>query len=148
MDASTDMNSSNDSAINIYRVNPDPHTNGWIILCLVLAAIIIILLFVWALSLNNCENQSTGCTCYGPFGVQANIDAMMLNVCGTGRNEPCTFPVNSLADCEQTCEVWGDICQAFTYNFRTSTMNIVNPNSTFASSDAQTNLFVRQAGII
>lgn len=135
-----------DGSINVYRTNP--HTSGWIILCLVLAIIIIVLLFVWAFSLNNCENQSQGCTCYGPFGVQANIDAMQLNVCGTGRNEPCSFAVNSLSDSEQICDVWSDICQAFTYNFRTSTMNIVNPNNTFASSDLQTNLFVRQPGII
>lgn len=124
------------------------HTAGWVILCLVLMMIIIILLFVWPLSLNNCENQASGCTCYGPFGVQANIDAMRLNVCGTGRNQPCSFAVNSLSDAEQICAVWGDICQAFTYNFRTATMNIVNPNNTFASSDLQTNLFVRQPGII
>jgi hypothetical protein len=134
--------------INVYRVSSAPHTNGWIILSLVLTVIILILLFVWPLSLNNCENRCQGCTCYGPYGVQAGTDALTLNTCGTGGNLPCAFTVNSLAAAEQQCAVYSDICQAFTYNARTSTMNIVQVSNTFVSGDGQTNLFVRQSGII
>ena len=126
-----------------------PDTPGWIILCVILTLIIIGLIIAWAFSLNSCENQCQGCTCYGPFGVQANIDALEINVCGTSKQDPCIFnATTSLVEAEEICNVYKDICKAFTYNARTTTMKIVLPDQTFTASDLQTNLFVRQSGKI
>lgn len=86
------------------------------------------------------------CNCFGPYGVQLNVDANALVQCGTDRNQTCTFRKNSLSDCVAECDVLSNICQAFTFNEITSTMKIVQPTNTFTS--AQTNLFIRQSGMV
>lgn len=120
-----------------------PHYLGWIILSGVLAgaALIFILLWVFALHNCNCPSPPPG-ICFGPFGVVAGIDANALSSCGTSQSDPCIFAVNTLAAAETQCNTLQSICNAFTFNESTATMKIVQPTNTFASNG--TNLFVRQ----
>lgn len=136
------------SPINIYRVKEPWHeknTLGWIILSFVLAVFVIILLLLWVFYMWNDQNISS-CNCYGPYGLQLNLDGNALMQCGTGNNQTCTFIKNSISDCVSQCDALSNICQAFTFNALTSTMKIVQPNNLFFSS--QTNVFIRQSGMI
>lgn len=131
--------------INVYHVKQDQHVVGWIVLSFILAAVIIALLFLWMFCILDNSNIPP-CNCFGPFGVEINVDAHPLNQCGTDRSTACIFKKNSLSDCVIECDNLQNICKAFTFNPDTATMKIVNPTGTFTSS--QTNLFVRQSGTI
>jgi len=131
--------------VNIYHVQEDKSTNGWILLSFLLTMVIILLIILWVFSILD-RNNIPPCSCFGPFGVEINVDANPINLCGTDRIAPCIFAKNSLADCVNECNVLQGICQAFTFNAVTSTMKIVQPINTFTS--VQTNLFVRQSGTV
>ena len=118
------------------------HTTGWIILTLVLAIAVIIFLLLWALCVNDHNAQPPPATCFGQFGVAPGVDATPVNRCGTNNTDPCIFARNSLADAEAQCNTLQSICNAFTFNFSTATMKIVQTTNTFTSLSA--NLFVRQ----
>lgn len=131
--------------INVYRQSENPQLLGWIILVSVLTLAIIVLLILWVMSAQNCTATSSR-SCFGTFGVQFGVDANPLNSCGTSQTDPCMFAKKSLIDCQTQCNNLQNICQAFTFNSSTSTMKIVRPINTFNS--AQSNLFVRQAGLV
>lgn len=116
---------------------------GWIILAIFLTLFVTIFASLWIIALNQPPTQqSPPIGCFGPFGVQAGIDANPLNQCGAGFSNPCIFAINSLIDAETQCNTLQSICNAFTFNFSTATMKIVNPSTTFTSTNA--NLFIRQ----
>lgn len=131
--------------INVYRVKDDEHIIGWIVLCFLLTAVVILFLILWVICMWN-ETNTPSCSCFGPYGVQLNVDAIALMQCGTNRDQTCTFRKNSLSDCVAECDALSSICQAFTFNAVNSTMKIVNPTGTFVAP--QTNLFVRQSGTV
>lgn len=130
-----------DNPINVYRVNPDYNIGGWVILCLSLTLALIIFIVLWAVAINAQYNTPVN-TCFGTYGVQPGVDANALNLCGTGGTSPCVFAKNSIFDAETECNNLQSICNAFTFNFSTSTMKIVNSSATFSSPSW--NLFVRQ----
>jgi hypothetical protein len=131
--------------INVYRVRHDDHVTGWILLSLFLGILTTIFLLLWILCINNTHTQPPPSQCFGPFGVEAGVDAEPLNLCGTSNTDPCIFGKTSLAEAEAECDTLRSICNAFTYNVSTSTMKIVRPTNTFSSS---ADLFVRQSGTI
>lgn len=115
---------------------------GWIILCVILAIGWIAFMILWVFCVNGeCNNN-----CYGQFGVQPGVDANPINRCGLNNNDPCVFAINSITAAEQQCNTLRNICERFTFNIATSTMKIVNNNSTFTSNNS--NLFVRQSGLV
>lgn len=114
---------------------------GWILLSLLLTVGLIVFIVLWAICIN--ENNQSQTTSFGTYGVQPGVDAVAINACGQNKNTACVFSKNSLADCETECNNLKSICSAFTFNFSTSTMKIVNKNAAFVSSSA--NLFVRQS---
>lgn len=124
-----------------------PDTIGWIVLCLVLAVAVIVFMLLWALCMNDQHTQPPPpAACFGSFGVQTGIDATPVNLCGLNNTDPCIFARNSLADAEAQCNTLRSICNAFTFNFNSATMKIVQPVNTFAS--LSTNLFVRQSSTV
>lgn len=131
--------------IDVYRVTADPYTLEWVLLCVFLTTALIIFILLWAFSANN-EFNNQGTVCYGPFGIQAGVDANVLNLCGTNNTNPCQFAVNSILAAESQCNVLQSICDAFTFDFSTSTMKIVNSSTIFTSPSV--NLFVRQPGLV
>jgi hypothetical protein len=145
MDESTTTIQTINNPINVYRVKPDEHIIGWIILCVGLTIALIIFILLWAFSINDQYNTTTS-VCFGPYGVETGVDANALNQCGTTRTDPCIFAKSTIADCEAQCETLKSICNAFTFNSTTTTMKIVHPTNTFISPSS--NLFVRQSGII
>jgi len=140
-----DGSSESTQTINVYRVKPNEHLIGWIILCVSLAVALIIFLILWAFAINDIYNTQPQ-VCFGPYGVQTGVDANPLNQCGTSKTDPCIFAKNTISDCEAECDTFKSICNAFTFNSSTSTMKIVQPTNTFSSPSS--NLFVRQSGII
>lgn len=142
MDAPTQPIYNVGSPVNLYGTERTSYTFGWILLCVGLTIALIVFITLWAFCINSQHtNQTT--TCFGSYGVQPGVDANPLNQCGTNNNNPCVFAKNSVADCETECNNLKNICDAFTFNFSTSTMKIVNRNAAFASPSA--NLFVRQS---
>lgn len=133
------------NAINIYRVKPHEHLTGWIILSLALTAFAVLFLVLWIVELHN-NSGKPPCKCFGPFGVEAGVDGTTLTTCGTDRATPCVFTMNSIAACENQCNVYRDICQAFSYNSSTNQMKIVSTTGTFASPAFD--LYLRQDGVI
>lgn len=131
--------------INVYHVKESEQTIGWIILCLFLTLVIIGLIILITFSIINNSNIPP-CNCFGPFGIEIDVDANVINQCGTNGITPCSFNINSLSDAVTQCNNLQSICQAFTFNPTTSTMKIVTPANTFISP--QTTLYVRQAGSI
>lgn len=129
--------------INIYRAPPDENTTGWIVLALILMAAIIVLLCLWAFGASK-VCPSDGCNCFGPYGLELNVDAAPINACGVSRNDPCSFVKADLNACVVECDSLGATCPAFTFNPQTSTMKIVQPANTFTS--AGTTLYVKQSG--
>ena len=146
MDGPVTITSGATAPINVYRVKPDEHIIGWVLLCLLLAAGVIIFMLLWIFSVNDQHNQPPQTLCFGSFGVITGIDADAVNLCGTNKTDPCIFGINSIADAETQCNTLRGICNAFTFNSSNSTMKIVQANNTFASSS--TNLFIRQSGAI
>lgn len=128
--------------INVYRVKPDKNLVGWIILSIVLTVALVTFMLLWIFSINEKYNQPESTICFGPFGIQTNVDSDPINQCGTNKSDPCIFAKNSVADAEAECNTLKSICSAFTFNTLTSTMKIVQPTNTFMSIG--TNLFVRQ----
>jgi hypothetical protein len=118
---------------------------GMIVLCSFLAIGLLVFLFLWIFCLYR-EPDNSNNKAFGPFGVQAGVDANPVSSCGTDRSTPCIFGKNNLADCITECDTLQSICNAFTFNFSTSTMKIVQPGSTYASPNS--NLFVRQPGLV
>ena len=141
------INMNNPPLINMDTIylDRDYVPSGYIILCIILTRLLIVFIILWAVAVNINFN-STNNTCFGPFGVQVNTDANVLNICGTNQTSPCIFSVSSVNDCETQCNILSTVCSAFTYNASTSSMKIVQPSNTFASSS--TDLYVRQNGMI
>lgn len=127
---------------NMYQ---DKEVIGWVILCLCLTLSTIIFILLWAFCINDQYNNPSS-ICFGPFGIETGVDASAVNKCGTSRSDPCIFAKNTLADCETECNNLQSFCNAFTFNFSTSTMKIVQSTNTFLSPS--TNLFKRQSGVI
>jgi hypothetical protein len=125
----------------LYRNEKEPYNFGWILLCIGLTIALIVFITLWAFSINSQHNNQVT-QAFGPYGVQPGVDANQLNQCGINNNDPCVFLKNTLADCETECNILSKICDAFTFNFSTSTMKIVDKNAAFASPSV--NLFVRQ----
>ena len=127
--------------------SPDehPHYLGWVIACALLATTTLIFLLLWIFSHASQQNPTPPPgVCFGPFGVESDIDANPLSACGTDRTDPCIFAVNTLQAAEDQCNTLQSVCNAFTFNESTATMKIVQPTNTFVAMG--TNLFVRQSG--
>lgn len=118
---------------------------GWIILTGILAATTLVFLMLWIFTQSTVPSTSSN-VCFGSFGVQADVDANPLNLCGMNQNNPCVFAINTLAGAEDQCNTLESICNAFTFNQNTNTMKIVQLGNTFSS--LSTNLFVRQTSSI
>ena len=118
-------------------------TTGWIVLVFVLAVIIITLLIMIVIIGEN-QPQTPPDPCFGPWGLELNVDNAAINRCGSSRTEPCTFTKTSLEACINECNQLSNICSSFTFNPTTATMKIVNTEGTFTSGG--TTLYVRQNG--
>lgn len=134
-----------DSVASVYHIKEEEPV-GWILLSLLLGIGLIVFLLLWIFNVNAQHNQSSTGVCFGPFGVESGVDANALTVCGTNSSDPCIFAINTLTDAEAQCNTLSSVCNAFTFNASTSTMKIVQPNSTYISPS--TNLFVRQSGLV
>lgn len=126
--------------INVYRAPPSENTTGWIVLSLILMAVIILFICLWAFSATQTCPPANSCS--GTYGTSANLDAAPINGCGSSRNEPCSFPIASYSAAVTECDSLGARCPAFTYNSTTATMRIVEPTNTYTS--AGTNIHVKQ----
>ena len=129
--------------VNIYRMPADENVPGWMILSICLTLAVLTFLFLWIASVSTTTSVTT-CDAFGPYGVQAGTDASALNACGQSNTGPCIFAKNNLADCVTEFDNLRSICNAFTFDFTTSTMKIVNPNTAIDSHAV--NLFRRQTG--
>jgi hypothetical protein len=126
------------------QINNNPEESsqiGWIILCAVLTVALIVFIIIWVICVESQNNQENT-KCFGLYGVQAGVDANTVNRCGPQRDSPCSFAKNSLLDCQTQCDNLKSICEAYTFNFSTSVMKIVDKSQAFSSPSA--NLFVRQ----
>lgn len=141
MDTSVSTQLDTTTDVNIYHASEGKHFIGWVILTLSLTSLLILFIILWVFCVHTATMSQTG-TCFGTYGIQTSVDANPINQCGSGRTGPCVFAKNSLADCETECDNLRSICNAFTFNFSTSTMKIVNSNTIFTSPSS--NLFVRQ----
>lgn len=134
---------SSPNVVNIYRMPVDENVGGWMILSICLTLALLTFLFLWIACVAS-TTTTTACDAFGPYGVQAGTDATALNACGQSNTEPCIFAKNNLADCITECDNLRSICNTFTFDFTTSSMKIVNPDTAFDSHAA--NLFQRQTG--
>jgi hypothetical protein len=129
--------------VSTHNTELDGYSIGWLVLSAMLAVFTIIFAILWVIAINQQPPpQPPSMVCFGAFGVQAGTDANPLNQCGTNNVNPCVFAINSLIDAETQCNTLQSICNAFTFNFSTATMKIVNSGSAFTSTNS--NLFVRQ----
>lgn len=88
---------------------------------------------------NKCSRQST------EFGViPLTIGNAILNSCGTGKNEPCTFSnIFNLSEAIDKCHQFANICTLFSYapgilltadGSRQGTMSIMSSTAGFSAS--------------
>ena len=115
-------------------------TKGWLILSMSLTVIIITLIILWISTAS--FKRVPIMNAKGNYGVTPGVDADALQTCGPSQTDECTFFKSNLSSCEDECENLKSICEAFTFNFGTQTMKIVDTTTTFMSPG--TNLFRRQ----
>lgn len=130
-----------DTSSSVTNERRNPGIIGWVTVIVILSIVAVIFLILWLVALNQHPNVITQ-NCFGTYGVTGNVDAPVLNTCGTSNLDPCIFSKNTIADCETQCDTLSSICDAFTFDFNTTTMKIVNRNNAFTSVGV--NLFVRQ----
>lgn len=114
----------------------------YIFLIIFLGVTTIIFLLLWIYELNYNNTLPITSICYGEFGLETGLDAQVINTCGTNNNSPCIFAQNTLAEAQTQCNSLKSICNAFSFNATTSTMKVVNPQSSYPS--ILTDLFKRQ----
>jgi len=93
-----------------------------------LAILLILFLAIYILTVVMLTRSSVNQTkIRGPYAVQTGTTATTLFVCGTQKNQECTFSATTLNDAIQICNDNLNICRQFTYSG--TTMKFVDNNT-------------------
>jgi hypothetical protein len=104
---------------------------------MIIISLIIIAYCLYLLNLSSNTGSS------GSFKVQTRTGAKILTQCGTNRKTVCAYHnVGGVHGAIKQCNLWTDLCRAFTYDPSLDTMAIVDPNTAF--NNGQTDLYLRQ----
>jgi hypothetical protein len=95
-----------------------------VVLLFIILALIIVIIVVSRIH----SARPVGASVYRLY---PGIDGTALNNCQETRNQPCVFPVSTLSDAVDQCDLLH--CDMFSYNGTTQSMKFINPSTTFVN---------------
>ena len=102
-----------------------PEELVWLIVFLVIILVLVVIIVV---TTRAHSSRPVGASNYL---VYPGTDGTSLNICSDTRNQPCVYPMATLEDAVDQCDLLQ--CEMFSYNSTTQSMKIIDPRTTFTN---------------
>jgi hypothetical protein len=111
---------------------------GIISLFALLGGLVLLFMGLWIGSFGN--SISNPISNIVEYGIQPNMDGVLLNVCGPTGDQPCLFNTPTVAQAIDQCNVLGTLCGQFAYVENTGQMRVISDSGQFSSVGTDTYL--------
>lgn len=138
---------SNQDHIAVSDSNQRKFPIEWLIIFIILIIGIIALIILLIKSYSERISPDQCPTIQGSYGMIPASNGTILNLCGSGGNQPCQSLQPNLDTAVAECENQSNICNRFSYNGSNSIFMIISETNSLYS-DQGTNVFTRQNNFI